>query len=572
MVDLRKPSMFLIVQSSHLKNSDEQELWTPYIDRRHEMIPMIHVRPFQHDAPLLDCIKKQNLKKYSDRLKRRNYFVMKCIKTNLWYVYHKNMLEEQVYDYMVRTKAFTLIENLYVTKNQQAVQRLLNTMVNDIENLLKSLHDHQLITPFQYHQMNYRPTPIRLDFISFSPSSNKDDMVIFEPTITSILSPLMPICRYLHRLLAPLYYNNIAQHMTITKGSDLIPRLENYEEKGYLQATTHFITIHIQDPYICVSHEHLLKTLKQFLDDYVLEDQAEGINTMTILKLSEFLLTHQYFIFQHSIYRQVTGGGTGLYFNTLLIDIYFFYWQQTILAYQNENEIFVRCFSEIFLTSNETKVKLERIFDKIKEKDSYIQYEIEMKTEHIHFLDAQIHHWNKQTLQTEVYHDWKFEPYIMPTMYDTSSDVPWNLIQTALIRAVLCCSQVEDFQHEQQYIIYSFLFNRFSFTYIRESLEEFFLHFKVADLPLYYDQATYNILRRHVRHYDQENKEKVMKSREEAQKQCIWYIHSSLKGFDLVRANQNPRELLPAYLREDANAQCITIEIIHLPVYPFNTN
>ncbi|CAF2942493.1 unnamed protein product [Rotaria sp. Silwood2] len=473
---------------------------------------------------------------------------------------------------MLRTKAYIEIENLNISKREDKVQQLLDRMVHDIEILLTNLCDYQWITSFQYHQMNCRYSPVRLDYVSFSPSTYQQEQVIFEPMITSTLSPLMPICRYLHRLLAPFYYNQVARLTTVTKGADLIQRLEHYQQQDYLQSTTYFITVCVKDPYVSIPHQQLLQTLEYFLNDYVMEDTIQSMNRMAILKLTEFLLQHQYFLYQNCLYQQVVGGGTGLYLIELLIDIYLFYWQQPLLLYNNQHEIFVRCFSDLFLTWNESKEKLQLIFNKMKTKDVFIQYDIIMKSEHIHFLDAQIHHWNKQILQTEVYHDWKYEPYIMPTMYDACSFSSANLIQIALIRAVLCCSQVEDFVHEQQYIEYSYLFNRFSFDYIRQSLEEFFLYFKVLDLTMYHDQATYNELRQHVRQYDQQTIKKQMKSREEAQKQCIWYIYSTLKGIDLVRARQNPRQFLPSYLCNDQDLQGIKIEIIRLSDYPWDTS
>ncbi|CAF1346228.1 unnamed protein product [Rotaria sordida] len=572
MVDLSELSFFLIVQRSHVNYADDQKIWTPYIDRQYEGIPIIHVRPFEHDASMMDCIKLKDFTKFRIRLKERNYSMMKSTKNNIWYVCQRNIINEKIYEYMLRTKAYIEIENLNLSNRREKVQQLLTTIVNDIEILLKTLCEHELITSFQYHQMNYRHSSVRLDYMLFNPNTCQQEQVVFEPTIISTLSPLMPICRYLHRLLAPIYYNQVAHLTTVTKGADLVQRLEYYQQQGYLQSSTYLITICIRDPYVSITHQRLLQTLKCFLDDYVMDETVQGMHTMAILKLTEFLLQHQYFVYQNCLYRQVTGGGTGLYFMNLLIDIYLFYWQQPLLLYQNQHEIVVRCFSDLFLTWNKSKEKFQWILDEMKKKHPYIQYDINIQTKHIHYLDVQIHSWYKQTLQTEVYHDWKYEPYIMPTMYDTSSFSTWNLIQTALIRAVLCCSQLEDFQHEQQYIEYSFLFNRFSFNYVRQSIEEFFIYFKISDLTIYHDQTTYEELRRYVRQYDQENTEKKMKGREEAQKQCFWYIYSSLKGPDLIRAKQNPKQFLPSHLHDYQHLPGITIEIVGLSDYPCYTS
>ncbi|CAF4773588.1 unnamed protein product, partial [Rotaria sp. Silwood2] len=185
---------------------------------------------------------------------------------------------------------------------------------------------------------------------------------------------------YLYRLLVPIYYNQVAHRMTIDSGADLIQRLENYQEKDYLQSTTYFITLHIKHPYTFITHAQLLHTLKCFLDDLIREETI-----------------------------QVCGGGTGLYFMELLIDIYLFYWQQPLLRldHQDQHEIFVRCFNDIFLTWNESKEKFHELLNTMNNNDLSIQqYEVNVQTKEIHYLDVEIHHHHHHhsTLQTRVHH------------------------------------------------------------------------------------------------------------------------------------------------------------------------
>ncbi|CAF4703873.1 unnamed protein product, partial [Rotaria sp. Silwood2] len=361
---------------------------------------------------------------------------------------------------------------------------------------------------------------------------------------------------------------------TIDNGADLIQRLENYQEKDYLQSTTYFITLHIKDPYTSITHAQLLHTLKCFLDDFIREETIQGMNTMAILKLTEFLLQHQYFVFDNRIYQQVCGGDTGLYFMELLIDIYLFYWQQPLLRldHQDQHEIFVRCFNDIFLTWNESKEKFHELLKTMNNNDSSIQYEVNVQTKEIHYLDVEIHRHHHSTLQTRVYHDWKYQPYVLPTLHGISSIRPSNTLRMALVRAVLCCSQLNDFQEEQQYIKYSFLFHQFSFSFIHQHIEDFFLDFNAFDLSSYHDQATYDELRRQVRQWNQQTRDEKRNRLDEAQKQCIWYIHSKLKGFAVHNAKQNPTQFLPRSFHDDVNSlDGIKIEIVGIPNYPLNT-
>ncbi|CAF4763036.1 unnamed protein product, partial [Rotaria sp. Silwood2] len=118
--------------------------------------------------------------------------------------------------------------------------------------------------------MHIQRSLVRLDHLFFQLHLDQQEQqsLVMEPKMISTLSPLMPICRYLYRLLIPIYYNQVAHLMTIDNGADLIQRLENYQEKDYLQSTTYFITLHIKDPYTSITHAQLLHTLKCFLDDF----------------------------------------------------------------------------------------------------------------------------------------------------------------------------------------------------------------------------------------------------------------------------------------------------------------
>lgn len=570
-------STFFIVQWGRVARSNQLQIWTPFIDLGDPEIPRIYVRPFQHAAQSLECIHRRDIQTLINRLKQQNCVLSKSTKSTLWYSCHKNVMKNKIHDYMLQSKAFIVIEKLNLINSQEKVRDLLDGMVDQIQSLLKTFLDHQLITVFQYEQMKVQRSSVRFDFMYFQPDTRQQNQIRFEPKTVSILSPLMPVCRYLYRLLAPIYYGEVAHAITIYKGADLIPHLERYQQETHLKSTTHFIRIEIRNPYATITHRQLLLHLKCFLDDFISVDEQEmiqGMNQMAILKLTEFILEHQYSIYQDCIYQQVLGGSNTINFITLLIDIYFYYyWKQSLIrAYQNDDELFLRCFNELFLTWNNSKETFHDLIQKMKSNDPSLQYEICIEQKKIYYLDLQIDfQLEENTFHTQVYHDWKYEPYIMPTIYDAVSFSKWNTVQMALLRAILCCSDLEDFQQERQYIEFSFLFNHFCYDYIRECFEKCFAYFHVSHFMLHQDQAIYQKLRRNVRQYNQEILDKKTRLLKEKQKQCILYIYSYLKEHDLKYAQRNPKSILPWYRKDDPMYQGITIEVIGIPVYPRNT-
>ena len=571
MTEFINESFTLIVQTDHPKNENhQQQFWTNLIDQ-HQEIPMICLIPFQHDAPSLYCTHKRYLEQVRTQLRQRNYLLMKTSQFYIQYACHQQIVEEKIYEYMLRTKAYTEQASLTYPDHQRKVQHLLNVMVDQSIILLKNLCDLHWMTSFQYQQMNIIRSDVRLDYIYFKPNTCQQEQIFFEPRTMSVLSPLMPINRYLYRLLAPLYYNYVAHANTIDKGADLILFLDMYQQQGHLRSTTVFVTLSIKDPYTTITHVQFMQTLERFLHDFVTEEHIEGMKIPAILELSKLLLDHQYFIYQNSIYRQTVGGGTGLYFIDLLINIYLFYWQQPLLLHQNPHEVFTRYFNEIFFTWNASEGQLHRVLEMMKTNHvSSIKYHLNIQKRDIHYLDIQIH-LTDNNLQTHVNHNWNYEPYMLPTFHDTPFFLPTHILRRALLRAVLCCSQLQDFEEELQYIEYSFLFNRFSFDFIRQHIEEFFHSFNVLDLTTYHDQASYEDLRRHVRQFDQQKICEKRQRLDEAQKVCIWYMHSRLKGVQLVHAKRNPTQFLPSSYADNQTLQGIKFEVIGIPSYPTNT-
>ena len=562
--------MLIVVRREKDNPTYDAQLWTNST-ASDLAIPMIHLIPFQRDAPLLYCIQPQTLPFLQRKLQERQWRFQRVADSHIRYACHQRTFDQQAFEYMIRTKAYIILNHLIDHPDHQVtVHQLLDIMVERVKELLHNLCARRWITSFQHGQMDVQRSTVRLDYLFFVPKTSHIGPICFEPMTISALSPLMPISRYLHRLLEPLYYNPVVRTRTVFKGADIVPTLEKYQQNGFLRPTTLFVTVHIKDPYASITHPQLLHTLHCFFRDFLIGEHVENMNVSGFLELTNIVLQHQYFIYNNTIYQQMLGGSTGLYLIELLINIYLFYWQQPFLFYNDPCEVFVRCFDQIFFTWNQSEEKLQQLLAMIKGMDASIQWTSRIQTHNMPYLDVQLSHHNG-LLHTQVYHDWRYEPYVLPYMYGGSSISTINILRTALIRAVLCCFQWEDFEEEQQYIETAFLFNQFSLTFIRKHIDEFFLLFGVMDLSIHRDQSTYNELRRYVRQFDQQQTEEKIQRCHERQKQCIWYIHSKLKGLALVNAKRNVRQHVPTFLADNLNIPGVKVEIVSVPDYPATT-
>ncbi|CAF1049242.1 unnamed protein product [Rotaria sordida] len=555
----------------------------------------VRIRPFDLDAAPLFCLRRQyNMQQLYRYVKDMNYTLLQTSHHNLRYSCHQEDFHRKTEEFLLRTNAYEEITSVEpppappspspTSFNDTKVHDLLNSITEQGRNLLKTLYEEKQMTFFHYQQMLIVRNLVRLDYLFFTLDLREQQQqqerleekqpFILEQRFFSTLSPLMPICRYLHRLLNPIYLNQIGEKPTVENGADIIERLECYRNNNYLRSTTYFVTLHLQDSYTSIPHQQLLETFRRFLDDYIQDETILlGITKDGVFKLTEFILENQYFLYQYRIYRIVQGGSTALYYYKLLLNIYFYYWQNPLrLRCENRQEIFLRCFNDIFFTWNETKEDLYNVLQFIQNSQTLsLQYDLQIDKNKIHFLDVLIEYDNS-TLHTHVYHDWKYEPFILPTLHDSNLLSPWNILRMAIIRAVLTCSRLEDFEEEKQYIEYSFLFHEFSFEFIRQHWRSFFEEFHATDMMTYPDQSVYDDLRQQIYCWHRGRKEETHQRLLEYQKQCIWYIYVPFQGVALYYAKRNPMQFLPySWQRDLDKLNGIHLEVIGVPKYPLNS-
>ena len=198
---------------------------------------------------------------------------------------------------------------------------------------------------------------------------------------------------------------------------------------------------------------------------------------MTIIQLVQLILQHQYFLYENKLYQQLAGGPLSLPLTKTLVNIYLWYCQLDLVSMlSNKKELFGRCANELFFTWNESKEELQTLLDeKIIRHDKTTNIHLRTSMGHkIHYLDAEFGH-HEGILQTNVYHRVNIEPYALPYVYDTTKRQEHSyLLRDALVRAVLYCSNVDEFENERFYIELSFMINNASLDFIKETIEKFY--------------------------------------------------------------------------------------------------
>ena len=116
----------------------------------------------------------------------------------------------------------------------------------------------------------------------------------------------------------------------------------------------------------------------------------------------------------------------------------------------------------------------------------------------VHFVDAYLSHDNG-VLNTKVYRYPNTHDNSLPDVPHVSMCPDSHLLRAALIRAVRCCSNVQDFNDEQRRIKLSFDFQGLSDASVQQCLRDFLIEFGSPSMALpISDSIDYNSLRNRI--------------------------------------------------------------------------
>ena len=155
-------------------------------------------------------------------------------------------------------------------------------------------------------------------------------------------APATLISKFLNDLLAPIYLK-VTRQYTFINDIDVIRRLEQYTSDGYLQSTTKFVTIDVENLYTMIPRQGALDALARFCIQHSIRGKIGTLTIDHIMKMARLILDTNCFVLNHQYYKQIRGGAMGSAFTQVLANIYMFEWEQDLIQYQTSyHEIYGR--------------------------------------------------------------------------------------------------------------------------------------------------------------------------------------------------------------------------------------
>lgn len=172
-----------------------------------------------------------------------------------------------------------------------------------------------------------------------------------------------------------------------------------------------------------------------------------------------------------------------------------------------------RCTDEIFFTWNKSEEAIRQLLSSMSPQNFDLHISICM-SHNLYYLDVQLGHNNGRLITQMIHHD-DTEPYSLPYIYDISQMSYAGLMESALLRAVRCYSNLSDFMREFEQLRFSYRYNGFTEKFICDKTQSFLDKFNVSNLKVYvgeqfFNEQLYNNLRSNVfKYYERHKREKT---------------------------------------------------------------
>jgi hypothetical protein len=215
-------------------------------------------------------------------------------------------------------------------------------VVGRIETTLKELLICKLITDQQYVLMYPNRLSVQMNYLYFVPDTDKEGVPL-EPIVICKDGPTEGISRYLSHVLWSIIDQTIGCK-TFTSEADAVLALEVHRNEGHLRPSTLFATFNVHHVCTMFPHDVTINALEQLLDAHVSVLQTNDLTNETIVRLVRLVLKNQFFVYQHQLYRQTIGGGSGSLLTRPLACIYMFHCLPALMMALSNNkcEIFGR--------------------------------------------------------------------------------------------------------------------------------------------------------------------------------------------------------------------------------------
>ncbi|CAF3070398.1 unnamed protein product [Rotaria sp. Silwood2] len=321
-----------------------------------------------------------------------------------------------------------------------------------------------------------------LGHLYFIPKPQKTGTPL-RPIVAAIYAPAILVSKFLDDKLRSIF-NQVARQTIYINSMDLVKQLETYQNSGHLLQTTKFITADVKNLYTMIPKGGALDALYRFCIKHGKNRHIGNLHANTIIRLACLVLETNCFVFDNKYYKKIRGGAMESPFTMTLANIYMYEWEQSLIQYEHQrNELYGRYIDDIFMTSNEPDENIKVLLDRENDKDPNIRITYTIH-ESVKFLDVQVANVQGQ-LKTSVFRTPAAEPYILPYTSDHPRHIHSNTIQTALLRAIRLCSDIEIFDQERLNIEIALLLNGYPLNFIKCHLKQFFKTHNA--IPIYQD-------------------------------------------------------------------------------------
>ncbi|CAF4406024.1 unnamed protein product, partial [Rotaria magnacalcarata] len=328
----------------------------------------------------------------------------------------------------------------------------------------------------QYEQLSIKPNEVELAHLYYLPKAHKPGTPL-RPIISGLKHPTIKISKFLDDLLRALF-DQMASNSTVTSGFELIQKLQEWSTVNMRQDTI-FCTIDVTDLYTMVPQAEGVLSLKKMLDQLKLKEIGK-LKIETIIRLSRFVMTNNYFSYNGQFYRQVRGGAMGSPL-TLTISNCFMYFFERQIANQIRNScgLYFRYIDDIFITINWPVRHLLKQIDRWNKFDENIKLSANIGST-VNFLDLSIENQDGQ-LYTTIFQKPSYEPYYLPFNSIHPLHMKKNIPFAMLLRAIRYCSTFQTYLNEREKLRMALLLNKYPNKIIDEQFNNMLLKFNVNE-------------------------------------------------------------------------------------------
>ncbi|CAF4858579.1 unnamed protein product [Rotaria socialis] len=399
--------------------------------------------------------KKKNYRRLVKRLKHKirsaSLVLQKTDKSKVFHLGTRQHYQKKSNEYMEKTEAYQWL----------GVNDPLPNLIERTNKYLLDLRLAHWITQKQYELLCVKPSEAKLAHLYYLPKTHKPGTPL-RPIVSGLKHPTIKISTYLDQLLRPLF-NKVGLKTTTTSGFEVMKQVYEWSTTN-LRKETLLCTIDVVDLYTMIPQTEGVLAIKKMLD-YLELKQIGGLKIETIIRLSRFVMTNNYFLYEGQYYHQIRGGAMGSPLTLTIANCYMFFFERNIVKQiTNAGGLYLRYIDDMFIIINWPERHLNKQIDQWNTLDSNIQLKAQAG-QSINFLDIYIENINAD-LFTKVYHKPSHEPYYLPFNSVHPLHMKKNIPFAMFLRAIRYCSTFKAFLDEREDLRMALLLNKYPGKFI----------------------------------------------------------------------------------------------------------